>query len=110
MVSWAAKWQLKTNYQKCHITHFGYKNLNFNYYFDNNIFTTSYCKKILGVMIDNKLSFKEHIYDCVKKASKICNIVFANIMHVNNSVLINYIKALLGPYKNMPLLSVVLVI
>ena len=39
LVSWAAKWQLKINYQKCHIIHFGYKNLNFNY-FDKNIITT----------------------------------------------------------------------
>ena len=46
LVNWAAKWQLKINYQKCHIIHFGYKNLNFNYYFDNNIIITSHCKKI----------------------------------------------------------------
>ena len=63
-----------------------YKNLNFNYYFDNNIITTSHCEKILGVIIDNKLSFKEHIYDCVNRASKICNIIFANIKQVNNSI------------------------
>ena len=51
LVNWAAKWQLKINNQKCHIIYFGYKNLNFNYYFDNNIITTSLCEKILGVII-----------------------------------------------------------
>ena len=45
--------------------YFCYENLNFNYYFDNNIITTSYCEKILGVIIDNKISFKEYVYDCV---------------------------------------------
>ena len=58
LVSWAAKWQLNINYQKCHIIHFVYKNLNFNYYFENNIITTSHCEKILGVVIENKLSFR----------------------------------------------------
>ena len=93
LVNWAAKWQLKINYQKCHIIHFGYKNLNFNYYFDNNIITTSHCEKILGVIINNKPSFKEHIYDCVNRASKICNIIFANIKQVNNSILIKLYKS-----------------
>ena len=46
LVSWAAKWQLKINYQKCYIIHFDYKNLNFNYYFNNNIITTRHCEKI----------------------------------------------------------------
>ena len=58
LVNWVAKWPLKINYQKCHIIHFGYKNLNFNYYFDNNIITTRHCEKILGVIIDIKLSLK----------------------------------------------------
>ena len=97
LVNWAAKWQLKINYQKCHIIHFGYKNLNFNYYFDNNIITISHSEKILGVIIDNKLSFKEHIYDCVNKASKICNIIFANIKQVNNSILIKLHKSFARP-------------
>ena len=99
LVSWAAKWQLKINYQKCHIIHFGYKNLNFNYYFDNNILTTNHCEKILGVIIDNKLSFKEHIYDCVNRANKICNIIFANVRpkHVNNSTLITLYKSFARP-------------
>ena len=97
LVSWAAKWHLKINYQKCHIIHFGYKNLKFNYYFDDNIITPSHCEKILGVIIDNKLSFKAHIYDCVNRASKICNIILANIKHVNNSILIKLYKSFARP-------------
>ena len=80
-----------------HIIQFGYKNLNFNYYFDNNIITTSHGEKILGVIIDNKLSFKEHIYDCVNKASKICNIIFATVKQVNNSILIKLYKSFARP-------------
>ena len=97
LVNWAAKWQLKINYQKCYLIHFGYKNLNFNYYFDNNIITTSHYEKILSVIINNKLSFKEHIYDCVNRASKICYIIFANIKQVNNSILIKLYKSFARP-------------
>ena len=100
MVNWAAKWQLKTNYQKCHLIHFGYKNLNFNYHFDDNIIATSHCEKISGIIINNKLSFKKHrpIYDCVNRASKVCNIIFANIKHVNNSILIKFYKSFARPF------------
>ena len=61
------------------------------------IITTCHCEKILGVIIDNKLSFKEHIYDCVNRASKICNIIFANIKQVNYSLLIKLYKSFARP-------------
>ena len=73
--------------------------IHFNYSFDNNIITTSYCEKILDVIIDNKLSFKEYIYDCVNRASKVSNNIFANIKHANNFILIklyeSFIRTLL---------------
>ena len=97
LVCWAAIWQFKMNYQNCYISHFGYKNLNLNYYFDNKIITTSHFEKILGIIIDNKLSFKEHIYNCFNRASKVCKIIFANIKHVNNSVLIKLYKSFARP-------------
>ena len=34
------------------------------------------------------------IYDCVNRASIVCNIIFANIKHVNNSMLIKLYKSL----------------
>ena len=61
------------------------------------IITTSHCKKILGVIINNKLSFKGHIYDCVNRAGKVCNIILANIKHVNNSILIKLYKSFAIP-------------
>ena len=29
-------------------------------------------EKVLGIYIDEKLSFKEHFYECVNKASRKC--------------------------------------
>ena len=59
--------------------------------------TTNQFEKTLGVIIDNELSFKKHIYDCVNRASKVCNIIFANIKHVNNSTLIKLYKSFARP-------------
>ena len=44
-------------------------------------------KNLIGFIIDNKLSFKGHIYDYVNRISKVCNFIFANIKHVNNFML-----------------------
>ena len=49
------------------------------------------CEKILGVFVDNDLSFKTHIFAMVKKARQTCNILFT----VFNGVDIKYI---LGQY------------
>ena len=38
----------------------------------------SHCEKVLGVLIDDKLTFKNHVYMCVKKASQVCNMILAN--------------------------------
>ena len=34
LIHWAYSWQLKINFDKCHVIHFGHKNSNFEYYFD----------------------------------------------------------------------------
>ena len=34
LIHWADSWQLKLNFDKCHMIHFGHKNSNFEYYFD----------------------------------------------------------------------------
>ena len=47
----------------------------------------SQCEKILGVSLNCNLSFKEHVYETVKKACKMCNIILMNFKHVNNCTL-----------------------
>ena len=52
----------------------------------------SKCEKVLGIYIDEKLSFKEHVYECVNKASRMCSLVINNVKNVDNSVLIKLFK------------------
>ena len=77
--------------------HFGTKNLQFNYHFDNNNIILSKCEKILGVLINNKMSFEEHIYENVNKAHRMCNLILRNVKNVNNSVLIKLYKCFVRP-------------
>ena len=71
----ADSWQFKINFDKCHVIHFGHKNSNFEYYFDMHKINVSKCEKILGVWLDDKLSFKEHVYKIVKKSSRVCELI-----------------------------------
>ena len=57
----------------------------------------SECKKVLGIYIDAKLSFKEHVYDCVNKASRMWALILHNVKFVVNSVLIKLFKCFIRP-------------
>ena len=49
-------------------------------------------EKVLGIYIDEKLSFKKHVYECVNKASRMCALVLNNVKNVENSFLIKLFK------------------
>ena len=52
-------------------------------YFDNNLdmhnIILSKCEKVLGIYIDEKLSFKEYVYECVNNAIRMCAVVLNNV-------------------------------
>ena len=52
--------------------------------------SVSNCEKIIGVYIDDKLSFNDHICNCVKKASSVCNMPLTNVYETDNTVLTNF--------------------
>ena len=88
----ANKWQLIINFDKCHVIHLGSKNNDFTYRLDLHNIEVSQCEKILGVLLDCNLLFKEHVYETVKKAFKMCNIILTNFKHVNNCTLTDLYK------------------
>ena len=68
LVKWANEWQLKINFEKSHVIHLVFKNNDFTYILDLRNFEVSQCEKILGVVLACNLSFKEHVYETVKKS------------------------------------------
>jgi hypothetical protein len=91
-------WGLSINFNKCKLLHFGNTNLCFQYKLGDNVITVSQCEKILGVLIDNKLSFADHVYYCIKKSSQICNLILSNMYFVNNDILLKLYKTYARPY------------
>ena len=69
LVKWADKWQFKINFDY-HEIHMGSKNKNFTYRLDLHNITVGQYEKILDVLMDCNLSFKEHVFETVKKSVK----------------------------------------
>ena len=80
------KWQLNINFEKCHVIHFGKQ------IYILIIALISNCEKILVVLFDSNLSFREHIFQCVSKASRMCNLIYTNIKCTDMLVLVNLYK------------------
>ena len=62
LFEWFADNQMKANQDKCHLMHIGpfeIKNTN--------------CKKLLGIKVDSRLNFNEHLDGIIKKASRKIN-------------------------------------
>ena len=85
---WCSTWGLIINYNKCKVIHIGYSNLNYSYKLGNSLVKFSICERILDVQIDNKLSFRDHVFSSVKKASNVCNLILFNVYDVGNALLI----------------------
>ena len=59
---------MKINIDKCKVLDFGNKNMKKSYNLNNIKIMPSECEKIIGVFIDTECSFKQHIFNIVKKA------------------------------------------
>ena len=55
-------WCSIINYNKCKVIHIGYSNRNYSYKLGNSLVKVSVSERILGVQIDNKLSFRDHVF------------------------------------------------
>ena len=66
--NWFENNGMKANPDKCHLI--VTENDNFQIEHDNFLIENSVCEKILGVKVDNKLTFKNHVETLCKKASQ----------------------------------------
>lgn len=66
---WADTQQLKFNTNKCEVIHFGHSNVKSRYSMEGNFLADVLTEKDLGVLVDDKLSFSNHISGAVLKAN-----------------------------------------
>jgi hypothetical protein len=103
---WAQEWQLKFNVEKCVSLNLGFRNKCHTYRmlnYDTNISTeVSHTKseKDLGVLVDNQLTFTEHVTNQVNKANRLLGLIrrtFSALDKYSFKVLFN---SLVLPYFN----------
>jgi len=113
---WSDYWLLKLNIKKCNVLSFSYSNTIIKYKYsacvDNRIIDLEGCNKVrdLGVIVDSKLSFSDHITEKVIKAYSILGIIKRNFQHVDKVAFVllykafvrshlKYSNTVLSPYK-----------
>ena len=97
LCKWAERWCLNINYDKCKVIHVEHANKAFNYKPNDIIIKSSNNEKILGVVFDSNLSFKEHIYACVKKGYVISNLISTNLRDLQRNALVDLYKCYVRP-------------
>ena len=80
-------WCLNINYDKCKVIHFAQATNAFNYKLNDILIKSSNNEKLSGVVIGSNLSFKEHIYACVKKGYGISNLISTNLRNLQRKAL-----------------------
>ena len=73
---WCSKWGLIINIKKSKLMHFGHSNNCFRYKLNDTNLEMSASERILGVHIDNKLTFTNHVYIYVLRKLVMFVIVF----------------------------------
>ena len=74
--SWALRNQMVINVNKTFVIRFGKNNPNYNYLLNGSVIETKEFTKDLGLIVDDKLKFLDHIRTVKNKCFKMINIIF----------------------------------
>ena len=97
LTEWANTWQIKFNSGKCKVMHLGHQNNQYEYFMEENKLETTSAEKDLGVIVDPKLLFDDHVSQTVKKASRLCGMLVSNIQCKEKDIMVPLFKALVRP-------------
>ena len=101
LVKWSQDWMLGFNCEKCKCLHLGKNNKNHIYNIQqgkvSNNMSTTFLEKDLGVNIDPKLDFEEHINIQTKKAKRLSGMILRTFDSRTSNILIPIFKSLIRP-------------
>ena len=97
LLDWSQKWLLTFNKSKCKHVHFG-PETNSSYNMAGDEITKSTEEKDLGITIDNKLKFQQHISIQVKKANQKLGIIYRSFSHMDKEMFLVLYKSLVRPH------------
>ena len=98
LASWASKWQLRFNSDKCEVLRITHKRDSSlpSYSLDTSLKTVK-CVKDLGIMVSSDLSWSEHVNVTINKANKLLGLVQRTVGSSNPSAFSTLYKSLVRP-------------
>ena len=98
MHSWSEDSLLHFNTGKCAVMHFGKSNPDYGYYTNNEKLKVTKTEKDLGVLIDDALSFKDHIKKSISKANQALGIVKWTFKYIDVDLFKNLYVTFIRPH------------
>ena len=103
LTEWAKDNGMAHHPDKCHVLKIGERELTLNdlfepYRLNNEIMDIVHEEKDLGVIIDQDLTFEEHMAEKVKKANQKIGIIRRSFMHLDAQMFLQLYKALIRPH------------
>ena len=100
---WSHRWQLAFNASKCKVLHLGKKNQEYEYTMTNESeerreLSSVQHEKDLGVIIDTKLTFRDHVAAIAGKANRILGMIRRTFQFLDQNTFITLDKALVRPH------------
>lgn len=97
LVDWASSWQLKINITKCHVLKIGGGNSITSYSIDGITLPSSSSISDLGIMIDCKLSYSQHINNIVTKCNQRIGMFFRGFVSRDLKLLSKFFSTYVRP-------------
>ena len=94
---WARKWNMEFNVDKCKIMHMGNSNPQYTYSMDGAELAKTVNEKDLGVQVDNKLEFDQHIKGIVGRANRMLGLIKIGFSCLDQEVFMNLYPVLVRP-------------
>lgn len=95
---WAIKWGMEFSNGKCKVMHFGYNNLQTEYFLGGEKLITVEVEKDLGVIVSNDLKVSNQCVKAVKTANRVLGMIKRTFVNRSKSVILPLYKSLVRPH------------
>ena len=97
ITKWAETWKMEFNVDKCKIMHLGNQNPKHTYTMNGTNLETTNEERDLGVLVDDKLGFDNHIRTIVKKANRMLGLIRIGFSCLDKEIFMNLYPVLVRP-------------
>lgn len=95
---WSDDWLLRFHPDKCKVLSLGKKSTPADYSLCNTKLQATTKEKDIGVVIDNKLTFEDHINEKINKANSIMGLIRRSFTYMDNNIFLHLYKSLVRPH------------